>query len=661
MRPRTILAALIALSCLPAPAFAEAEAEAFLKSWVASIDETPGWRASYSGLSSDPAGGRTTLYGLDVRSKQPGFSVHFDSVAVTGFIPSTDGTLAATEVAFDGGEIGVGFVAVGITNARFKDFSLPSAESFAWSDTRPFVAMVKAVAPLAKVRMSSGRIGSVVLMEEIDGVRSRISYNQIAIDNWADGKIASIKAGPLKTESPAEEPLTAIAVAGVEAHDIDLDAMLALYDPDRYVGGVGDKVWHTAVGSATYRDMIAAVPGASVRIGEASLEDFRVRQPKAGIEALFDIGMSQVSDPSADPTDALKALELLTAYGVGKFELRDLDVRGTGIERVRMGKFSLTDFSSDRIGEFAIEGVEGAISGQGTVTLGRVAVGDLVPPPLEAVIAAAKADAAGGDVDVSSVLPTIGFVEVAGIDVALGAAPRTRLARFRVDLDNYVGPVPTSVTLGLADADVAVALIEDAKTRRMLADLGYDRVRIDAALNMDWSEAGDIAVKEFRLAMRDVGSLSGDITLTGIRPSEIDNLQQDAALEKLSLVRGSLTVTDDSIVGRGLAVQARQLKADPDKFRQQFVMGLPFMLTFLGDMDLQKQLAPVLQTFIRTTGGSITALAGPVQPVPLTLIAAAGGSAPFALLKMLSVSFSGVAGTEPAAAPMAPVPEPAGT
>ena len=154
-------------------------------------------------------------------------------------------------------------------------------------------------------------------------------------------------------------------------------------------------------------------------------------------------------------------------------------------------------------------------------------------------------------------------------------------------------------------------------------------------------------MKEFHLAMQDFGTLSGEAILSGLKPSDMDHFNPDTDIEKLSLVRGSVTFKDDSIVGRGLAMQAGKLKTDPAKFREQFALGLPLMLAFLGDQDLQKQLAPVLQALVRTTRGSITATAEPTLPVALAAISATAETSPFALLKMLQVTISGVAGETP--------------
>ena len=264
-----------------------------------------------------------------------------------------------------------------------------------------------------------------------------------------------------------------------------------------------------------------------------------------------------------------------------------------------------------------------------------------------------------GDIDYSSLVPPLTYVEAGGVDIALTALPPMQLGRFRVDLGSYAGKVPTAIGLDLAGADVPAALIPDERAQHLLASFGYDRVHLDAGAHIDWSDAGEIAIKDFHFAMKDVGGLSGTADLFGIKPSEAQHLAAlKGAVDALSLKSGTFTFADDSIVGRALAAQATRLNADPVKFRQQFATGLPFMLAFLNNRELQAQLAPVLQTFVRTSG-SITAVASPTAPVPLSAIVTAAETAPFTLLGLLSVSVSGVAGAAPAEAPAVVAPAPA--
>ena len=647
MSVRTRLIVFSSIACLSlsaAPAVADEAAEEFLRAWIDSIDASPEYRATYASISSDDATDTTTIQGLAVASVAPGFSLDVDTIAIAGFVPSSDGTFAAGSVRLDGAElVATEFLRVVIASAEFRDFLLPPGTGFEWDDARPFVSFVKALSPLAKVEMSTGRVASVVLFQTVDDVESRIAYEQVNIDAWSGGRIAAIGAGPITSQSPDVDQLTAMSIASAQTRDIDLNAFFHVYDPDNYVGGVGDRVWHTLVGKTTYRDMIAAMPGVTFTLKDAILEELRLRQPRDGIGFLASLH-PDMDDPGDDPEVMKEILGLLTSYGLGALTLNGIEVSAPGVRELRLASLSFKDFSSDVLGEFAIDRLAVAVEDQGSVNVHRFAFGDLVPPALEAVVAAIQAEEEGNEVDVASVLPTLGFLEVSGLDVDVIDSPRSTLERFRLDLEDYVGPIPTSVTLDLVEADVDATLIDDADARQMLAALGYDRVVLSTNLRARWTAVGDMIFDSFRFAMADVGTVSGNVTVTGLRPTEFMELADEAALEKLSFVRGTVTAEDDSIVGRGLAMQAEQLGVDPEAFREQFAMGLPFMLAFLGDPKLQAELAPVLQQFIKTAGGSLTMVSNPASPIPLIELAIVGADAPFELLKALNVTFSGIPG-----------------
>jgi len=347
-------------------------------------------------------------------------------------------------------------------------------------------------------------------------------------------------------------------------------------------------------------------------------------------------------------SDLVRGLDALAPYGIGRFALTDLDIASAGIDRMHLGKLTLADASTDSIGSFTAEGMEGGIGGQGLVKIGKLAFGGLVLPPFDAIAAAIDTQIAGGNVDASALVPTVGYVEAAGIDVGLTALPSMQLDHFRVDLGAYVDKVPTSIAVAVAGADVPASLIPDDHARRLLDGFGYTRVHVDGGAKIDWSPAGDIAIRDFSLGMKDVGAISGQADLTGLTPADAQHMAAlTGGLDNLSLRGGTLAFKDDSIVGRGLTAQAERLNTDPVKFREQFAKGLPFMLMFLGDRALQAQLAPVLQTFIATPG-TISATASPAAPVALSAIVAAATTAPFTLFGLLSVSVSGLAGPAPA-------------
>ncbi len=636
-------------------------AEAALTHWVATIDASPDWSATYRSVAYDPTSDSVVLSGLAVRSERAGFTVDVDTVAVSGLTETADGTLRARQFVANGGVIAAGIFSIGLSDLALDDFVLPPDAGFTWDPARPFTSMIHAYGPLARISASAGRLGKLSLTETVEGVGSRVVYSGIALKNWADGRIASLTAGPLSLDTPSDLPLITMRVARGDATGIDIGAILHVYDPDSYVGGVGDGTWRSAVASARYSDVTIEAPGAKVSLGSISVDDLKARQPGGSFAAMFDAAML---DPfgAGDPAAADRSLDLASAFSVGRFAMGPIDVQAIGFDRLHVDDISVDDLSIAGLGRFAIDGLEGVVSGQASVKVGRLAFGGIKLPSTDTIATAMRVARVGGDVDFSSLLPTLGFVETGGVDVDVAGIPRTRLGKLRVDLADYVGSVPTAVTVDIADADFATTMIAQDSVRNLLASFGYERLHVDSSVKVDWDEASDATVvDDFKLSMSDIGTLSGDARFTGPTRSEIEKLDSLAGLDSLfssvSLQSGTFTFQDQSLVGRAIAGQAAKLKVDPDKFREQFARGLPFMLSFLGNRDFQKKITPILQAFIRTPG-SITVMTAPTAPIAVSAIMTAIRASPFSLPNLLALTVSNAtAGPAAGGAAAAPAPQ----
>ena len=91
-----------------------------------------------------------------------------------------------------------------------------------------------------------------------------------------------------------------------------------------------------------------------------------------------------------DPLDDRSTL--LSIYGIGKIAMHDLDVSAPASTRFHLGGFSMADMSSDGIGDFTIDDFNTSVAGQGAVKLGKFSFGGVVFPPIEAIVAAVKAE-----------------------------------------------------------------------------------------------------------------------------------------------------------------------------------------------------------------------------------------------------------------------------
>lgn len=644
-------AAVTFAALVTAPALAEEPVETSVKTWVASIDASTAWQATYGGLVVDTVTGNATLTDLVVNGESSSFRLKFGRVVVQGYQQTADGTFAAREIDVDDGRIDAGAYSVRLDHAALETPSLPTTAGFVWDDAQPFASLARVIEPLMQATVPGATVGKITVVETLLGIQTWSTYRQVKLEGLRGGKIAAMSAGPLRTDSPGVDPagppaeippLVSMHAASAETTGIDLGAMQAVYDPARYINGVGDGVWRTSVAHTAYRDVGIDIPNIAVKMEGVTFDDFRMRQPKAPLQP------PAADDPGKPlPQSVLDRLRTLAPFGVGRFELTNLDIASPGIDRMHLGKLTLADASIDAIGAFGIEGAEGAIGGQGSLKVGKFGFGGLTLPTIDALSAALAAHDAGGDVDYSSLVPPIGFVEIGGIDVGLTDLPAMKLDQFRVDLGNYSGHLPTAISGTLAGLQMPAALIPDERTQKLLAQFGYDRVSLAGGGKMTWGGDGTISVRDFSAGMKDVGSFSGSFDLTGLTPADAEHLgDPSGAIDRLSLAGGTFSFTDDSIVGRVLTAQATQAKIDPAKFREQFAKGLPFMLMFLNNRDLQAQLTPVLQSVIRT-GGTITANAKPASPVTFRQLIDTVKTAPWNVFDMLKISVSGAPSANP--------------
>ena len=511
------LAAGAGLALFVHTAAAEAPVETAIKGWVASIDASPDWQAAYTSLTYDAASDRAVLTGLTIRSRVPGVGIDFGVVALTGFVAAPDGGFTATRITADEGTVALGPIKVAVSDAEVNAFAMPALPAIVWDPQRPFTSIVKAYAPLSRMAMTNGRVGSLGLIENNAGVSSRVVYNAFRIDRWADGKIAAVTAGPLSMESPSPDGLVRMRVASLESHDIDIDAALRVFDPDRYAGGIGDGVWHKVTGLTAYHDFAVAGPGVKMTMTLVSAEDFRLRQPRHSFASYLDHILVNPNQPPNDPQSLRGLVDMLSAYGLGRFGISGLDVAATGMKGFHLGGFDISDLSIDRLGELAVDDFAADVADVGSFKLGHFAIGNVALPGADALVQAILASQGNGNADMTGLAPKPGFFEMSGLDVAAADMPRITLDKLRVDLADYVGAVPTTIAADITDLVLPVAAM-GANAQAVFAKLGYDTLDLGYHLKAGWSEADEtLNVDHLNLDMKGAGGLA--LSMRAWRPA----------------------------------------------------------------------------------------------------------------------------------------------
>jgi len=615
--------------------------------WVKSINASPDWAAEIRDVSVDERSGTVTIGSLLVAAKVGGVVVEIEGATLPRFAEARDGGFTSDSLQIASIKLTTIGVDVVMNDINFDDIGVPALRAIAYDSSKPFTSLISVFSALAKTRTAGGRVADIEIFERFEGQFSRISYKDFTIGRVANGKIDGVRVGPLRMESPVSDPIAVLTIANVEAGAIDLDAYVHVYDPLRYIAGTGDGASRRAIDSIVYSDIAMTLPSLRLTLDSIAVEDFRLRQPRESFSALIDATMARrkISPAAMDALTSRYMAGLLSAHGVGRLTVKQVELTASGIDQLTLESFTLSEVASDRFGEIGIEGFVGAIAGQGAIAVERVALGDVVLPDFNQIKIAADRAKRGADIDTSSLTPKFGALEAIGINIQAIDFPGVLLGRMRADFDNYLGNLPTEVTVDIKDFDIATSSLRPDRLRNLVAGLGYDRMRTDATFDLQWREAdGSVTLEDFRIDIEDFGNIAVNILFGGLTRQEIESREEFAnILADLNFEHARVTFEDKSVVERSLSMRAELLNIPLDRLRKQLAGALPLMLAFLGNPEMVKEIVPVLQTFIKSPG-TLTIEAGLDQPVPVSAIEAAMRRRPQSLPGMLGISITGTPG-----------------
>lgn len=613
--------------------------------WIEDLNKDKDWSAGYVDLNYDPAMDTYVLTGLTIEFTAADIAIAFEPISITGYIEQDDNTFDIETFAIGGAAVtGEGF------NMEIADLRLDEVGEVPMDldletildPQRPFTSIIQLYSRYLDTRMKHGGIGSVSMIAEENGVEVTIDYENFSIDDWANGKLASATIDAVKIAVPGGPETMAMTYGGIEMRDLDYAAILRVFGADQGVSGEVDRNWRTALGLVQYNDIVVDTPESRVAIGTVKLEDFRVRQPEQSISEFFDKAfLDPLANEDPSPEEIRAIFDFFSSFSLGLMTVQDINVDAPEGSGGHLRAVTFSDFSSEGLGEFSIDDVFVEQTEEGSFKLGRFAIGGLVFPSIETLIAAAEAEEAGRDFDFSEITAQLGFVEVQDIDLDIPDVPNAQLGKMRLDLGNYVGPIPTSLGLEIIDANLPASAIDDSTMRAMWQSLGYDRILGAFTAKLAWDESDEtISVDDFQFSVDDVGSVSLEVQLGGLSRRALEDLESlPDAITEMTLVRGALTVEDYDILDRWVDQQASNTGAAPDEIREQLAVLLSNITASIGESSFQDRLNQVLKASILLPG-SVTASATPAAPVPVAALALLAEMAPATLPELLGLSIS---------------------
>lgn len=189
---------------------------------------------------------------------------------------------------------------------------------------------------------------------------------------------------------------------------------------------------------------------------------------------------------------------------------------------------------------------------------------------------------------------------------------------------------------------------ENKQNLQALYDLGYEKITMDIAGTGKWdTKTGILEMSEYKVAIKDMGTLDLAATISGYTPElarEINqisnqanfesdpqklqalNLQMLAKMTALSFNKLQVKIIDDSLLNKVVGLQAKKLKQEPEQITGIVGPMASIMLAPYNVPQFAASLGQALTTFMQGNK-SITVLADPANPIAVTEIIALSSGA----------------------------------
>ncbi len=631
-----ICGGVLAFSASLAAAQETGPAAAALDAWVQQIDALPEVDASYETLTG--RGNSAVLTGLTIQGS--GLLIVFDPIEVRGYR-----TMGSNGFAFGSFHVAhvqsrTPTVEVNVVDLSVDNIEVPET-GFVFDPSQPITSILDIWGQASQIAIEQIDFGRIDIAQYYGGLDSLVSYHNYVIRGWADGRIASTSAGPLVMNSPAEDPMFVMTVDHIQSSDMDFNAIARVFDPAAYAGG--DRGWRSVLGHAEYDNILVEAPGLQLRIAAIAIDDFRMRQAAEPFTPVLERLMTDASLTSRD-TDALTQqilVDLISPWGLGSFSIRGLDIYANEIDRFHIGDVHINDLSLDGLGEIGVSDLDVVIPGDGYLRLGSFAIGGIKMPDEKLLRQVIGTIASGDTPSIAGLVPTIGYIELAGFAFGTSGTLPVTIDRFQITDEGQIGPAPTEGRIELTGLSVPLSLI-GGDFRRILNQMGYTQFTMDFGVAMSWDEATEtLHIDGLHLQIADVGSIDASFVFGGVTREifeNIDNLSADQALQ-LTFNSADISITDKSVADRLFRWTAEGTNQPADEYKEQFIRGLPVVLGLTVDRTLAAQIAPPIQAFLRGSS-SLVATIHPNEPVPLTEVITALGGSPYSLIGLLGVELT---------------------
>jgi hypothetical protein len=365
---------------------------------------------------------------------------------------------------------------------------------------------------------------------------------------------------------------------------------------------------------------VAQKANVEITFGRISGSNVKARPFSTPLSALpKDNGQPQLMTPAQKRMMAGFGADLLDSFDIGNFEIRDVGVKGISDTKpfnAHLDRVTLADLGDAKIGEFSFAGFSTSTSDGIRVSFANVAFRGFDMSATRARLRIAATDIAQPleEAKPRQLMPSLREFSLSGFEyrgaasggaIVAGAGRggnSVRIGKIETrGTEPYEG-IPTALTASLEGLSFDVSQTSPDDNLRTIAGLGYSRVDVGSRMDVAWRQsAQELAVNEVSLAAAGMGALKLKGSLTNVSKDLFapePAVAQAAALSAL-LKNVDITVTDQGLLNRMIANEAKRSSRTPDAVRSEWVtaagVGIP---AALGDAPAGRTLGSAMSRFI---------------------------------------------------------------
>jgi hypothetical protein len=588
-----------------------------------------GAKASHGKVSFDLKSRTLTISDIVGESAaQPPLSLKIASITASGVNQPDSTRFSADSIEAAGIEVGAAMATPGV-NLTYKvpqitvrDYSGPAnlqqpPASSSLMDVRLFA--LKQLAGITATSITASSVATTVNFGGATAGNGDVTYSGVAIEGIKDGKIASAKVDgfvfTVNMQAAGKAEKFTGNLANIITRDIDLDAMAAMFDPQK----ANDDQYYR-----TYRQ-ISAGPyvltfgqGVNMHMDSLTADDVGLRPSRLQLPAL----LAMIPPAGAAPPTPAQARELLEKVArlyegirIGNAEMHGLSVETPqGPLKLAAMRFN---FENGKIGELAFEGLD-ARAQNGPVKLARFALKALDISNLLRLSAQFAAQKPSPD-QALAMLPLIEGAEIKGLVAPYKNTNKPiNIDTISLNWGQFVGPIPSQAHLV---AKLTTPIDPANPALLPLVAAGMDTAAIDLDLGAAWMEAS----RTFTMApvTLEVGGLlkvSARISFANV-PREVFSVKPvQAANMAAQIEAGTVELTLHDLGGVDLAVAqyAGAQNVTRDEARRAIVDSIRTnSQTSLAANPNALAAVEALTRFIETSGQTLIIKLRPLGKVPV--------------------------------------------